>query len=604
MTRAALCGALLVSVTLGCGRSSTSGNDEISAEERSRLSGYIAFVSERGANKDVWRVWPQNGEEHQFTSGEEDEYPAAFATDGGALLVIATREVDGAHLEQLRLHSTGAQPHKKALHLHAPRARSRNPSFSPDGTFFVFESNEHSFSDVALMILEDEPGTLTYSDADKLAPARRLTFSGKGNFEPALSPYGLRVAFVSSRDGNPEIYVMDLAGKDSEARRLTNSPREDGAPRWSPDGKRILFSSAREPRRMRLYVMNADGSDQRPLSGDADTGDEREPAWNPDGKRVAFVGRKSAKDTRIFVADVSTRSPAKAITGGQRRADQPVWSPYGGHLVYVADDGDNADLYLMREDGTGATRLTTAKGADWLPRWSPTHDVIPYGRVSEAARAAAASAGDPVATRASGYRRSAEELEPQVTPRLQELASQVKGQLVGLEHRFKSESSLARKIKLRMHEKSLPLADVVIDDALRYTIQVEDTPSGHYGESVRDTLAALEKQGHEVVDVKNYWSRGDSYSGINSVLKAPSGLLWELQFHTAKSLETRNQYHPMYSEMRKVDTPLARKRELFDAMTAPWRDIPIPKDVLREKSLHERERIIKYPPPGAKPAQP
>ncbi len=76
---------------------------------------------------------------------------------------------------------------------------------------------------------------------------------------PAWSPDGSRLAFVSERDGNREIYVMSADG--SSPMRLTDDPGEDSNPTWSLDGRHILFSSDREP--IGIFVMAVDGTGVR-----------------------------------------------------------------------------------------------------------------------------------------------------------------------------------------------------------------------------------------------------------------------------------------------------------------------------------------------------
>jgi Tol biopolymer transport system component len=73
---------------------------------------------------------------------------------------------------------------------------------------------------------------------------------------------GQRVAFMSSRDGNWEVYVVSTDG--SGLKRLTNNDAADGLPTWSPDGKSIAFVSNRSGA-WAIWVMDANGASQRKL---------------------------------------------------------------------------------------------------------------------------------------------------------------------------------------------------------------------------------------------------------------------------------------------------------------------------------------------------
>ena len=72
-----------------------------------------------------------------------------------------------------------------------------------------------------------------------------------------------KIAFVSGRDGNNEIYVMDADG--SNQTRLTSNSEQDSYPSWSPDGSKIAFTSYRDGN-YEIYVMDADGSSQTRLT--------------------------------------------------------------------------------------------------------------------------------------------------------------------------------------------------------------------------------------------------------------------------------------------------------------------------------------------------
>jgi len=72
-----------------------------------------------------------------------------------------------------------------------------------------------------------------------------------------------RIAFVSSRDGDREIFVMDADGRNQT--QLTNNTSDDYSPAWSPDGRRIAFASWRDGDR-KIFVMDADGRNQTQLT--------------------------------------------------------------------------------------------------------------------------------------------------------------------------------------------------------------------------------------------------------------------------------------------------------------------------------------------------
>ncbi len=348
----ARCLTALAVLGVGCsGRcGGASGAGPLSKEEARAIPGVVAFLSERAGQKDVWLATP-DGKETQFTKGEEDEYPGPPSPDGKSLLVVAVREQGGLQFQQLRvvpLEGGGA-----AVPLNAPRARARNASWSPDGAWLVAESDAKGFSDVVK--LQPREGV----------PEVPLTQVKQGCFEPSVSPDGTEVAYVCSREGDPEIYVARADG--TQERRITAFHKEDRSPQWSPDGKWLAFISDRQGQD-KLYLVRPDGANLRPVSGAAVEGEEREAAWSPDGQKLAYVSRLPGGKSRIWVAPVAGGAPV-ALTDGQQRDDMPAWSPDGKYLAFVSERQGDTDVYLMRADGTGQTRLTTAKGADWLPRW-------------------------------------------------------------------------------------------------------------------------------------------------------------------------------------------------------------------------------------------
>lgn len=193
---------------------------------------------------------------------------------------------------------------------------------------------------------------------------------------------------------------------------------------------------------------------------------------------------------------------------------------------------------------------------------------------------------------------AAREQEPMVSALLKKVAVDHGGRLLGFEHRLKTRRSMTRKIKLILAQgKAKTPARVTINDALRYTLQVADAPPGRYMTTIKTTMARLAKLGHRVIKLKNYWPRGDNYSGVNSVLIAPSKLRWELQFHTPASYKAQKATRSQYEKLRARATPLAEKRKLFDAMAKVWDTVAIPQGALSPGDWHPAAKVRKLSRP-------
>ena len=141
--------------------------------------------------------------------------------------------------------------------------------------------------------------------------------------EVTILPHGLLMGnalpFVSYRDENAEIYVMDADGGNS--RRLTNHPAEDWSPSWSPDGERIAFSSDRVGN-LDIYVMDDDGGNSRRLTNHPE--DDWLPSWSPDGERIAFTSdRGRSYDIYVIDADGGNLQNLTNVRFGEDIA--PAW---------------------------------------------------------------------------------------------------------------------------------------------------------------------------------------------------------------------------------------------------------------------------------------
>lgn len=220
----------------------------------------------------------------------------------------------------------------------------------------------------------------------------RLTHDPGLDVDPAWSPDGKRIAFASDRAGSWDIYVMDADG--SNVVRRTQSGL-NSSPAWSPDGKKIAFSSQRAGQ-WSVYVMTVDGDWANPTPVGFDRGWNTHPAWSADGERIAFVSDWRAFD---FVYDVYVmNADGSRITtlfegpffGPWTYYFQPSWSPDGAKIAVVVcayawdDCYPSSSIAIANADGSGLQTLAHTGGYA-RPTWSPDGGTIAFS--SQACRA-------------------------------------------------------------------------------------------------------------------------------------------------------------------------------------------------------------------------
>jgi Tol biopolymer transport system component len=199
----------------------------------------------------------------------------------------------------------------------------------------------------------------------------RLTNNNAGDENPDWSPDGSKIAFVSNRDGNYEIYIMNTDG--SGQTRLTNNNGEDWNPSWSPNGTKIAFVSNRDGN-FEVYVMNADGSGQARLT--YNNGDDEQPRWSPDGTKIVInTNRDGNMEIYVIKADGSEQT---RLTNNNYDDQDPDWSPDGTKISYISNRDGNHEIYVMNSDGSGLTRLINNNAEEWDSRWSPDGTKITF----------------------------------------------------------------------------------------------------------------------------------------------------------------------------------------------------------------------------------
>jgi TolB protein len=167
---------------------------------------------------------------------------------------------------------------------------------------------------------------------------------------------------VLSKDGNPDLYTMNLRG--GGVTRITRTPRvAEASPSWSPDGNKLI------------YVANATGLPQLYLTG-LSGGSKRmtfqgneniAPDWGTAG--IAYSSRREGRYT-ICVYDPSNGRDSQ-ITTDLSDYEDPSWAPDGRHIAAGRTAGYHSDVYLLDVMGDSPVRLTAQKGEWYSPAWSP-----------------------------------------------------------------------------------------------------------------------------------------------------------------------------------------------------------------------------------------
>jgi TolB protein len=199
------------------------------------------------------------------------------------------------------------------------------------------------------------------------------------------------VVYEASSSGITNIFTIDPAS--AEVQQLTEGDDFDGNPAWSPDGDRIVFVSNRDgQQRYDIYVMDADGTNVQRITDTPDSG-EMSPRFSPDGERIAYVSEFSDGWSVWHMAADGT--DARKIAGDYAFAEFPAWMPEANEIFFAAIEREGeiasnaTDIYASTGSNTAhifsvdletlevQTRIRTA-GIDVCPHITPDGTQLLY----------------------------------------------------------------------------------------------------------------------------------------------------------------------------------------------------------------------------------
>jgi len=225
-----------------------------------------------------------------------------------------------------------------------------SPTWSPDG------------SEVAYVSFENRRRTAIYVQ-DRFSGTRRILTSFEGvNGAPAWSPDGKKIAVTLSRDGNPDLYIVDVAN--GRAFQLTRNPAIETEPVWSPDGKTIYFTSDRAGG-PQIYSIAAEGGKATRITFEGNYNASAD--ISPDGSLLAMVHRED-DNFRIAVLDLNNGLLDVLTTG--TLDESPSFSPNGEMIIYATEVSGRGVLGAVSTDGAIKLHMPSSEGDAREPAWS------------------------------------------------------------------------------------------------------------------------------------------------------------------------------------------------------------------------------------------
>lgn len=282
---------------------------------------------------------------------EDTPIPTVAAPDGlGGRIVFTCTRADINQLCMVFPTGTG-----EVARLTGEVAHDFYPSFSPDGNLIVFASNRDGNFDLYMKVLDGDILTQLTNDIGEISSA-------------SFSPDGTQIVFSNSVGGKPSsLWTVNQKGEN--VLMLYEGPGNIASPVWAPNGKSIAFamSSAAAPETYEVFMLDLDTNNVVPVTQGHLNNTGGSVDWSPDG-RLLLLFAGTPGDNDIYTFELVSGEVKQLTDGGNNAA--PSWSPDGRWIVFNSmRASENANIFIMRPDGSDVRQLTDDAEPNWQPRW-------------------------------------------------------------------------------------------------------------------------------------------------------------------------------------------------------------------------------------------
>ena len=250
-------------------------------------------------------------------------------------------------------------------------ANLQAPSWSPDGTQLAFEANFHDKKTIALYVGDGETFSQVHT-ANRATSELTAGFSTKNAggvaHELTWAPASVGRFLYSASSDNFD-YDLYISGGGAVAK----AEGADGGAAWSPDGRHIAFTSARTGEGD-LYLIEVANIERAPRQLTRPrTSSELHVSWSPQSDELVFVGHSRTGDNIWLIPGLE--SAAVQLTTWRGNQIHPRYSPVDRQVAFYANKEDPArfDLYVMAAKGRSEPKqmLTGVVPDPRGPAWTP-----------------------------------------------------------------------------------------------------------------------------------------------------------------------------------------------------------------------------------------